>query len=90
LRTEQAVFRGHIGRLLQEQGPLETAEALELLGEVMAEVLRDRDRATSPTGEIRWHTAARAERKAMMDDGLIVPAQPGVWELTDLGRGTHF
>ena len=46
----------------------------------------DRDRQKAPTGEVRWHTAARAERKAMIDEGLIVPAQPGVWQLTERGK----
>ena len=36
-----------------------------------------------------WRYAARLERKAMLDDGLIMPPrQPGVWELTELGRST--
>ena len=49
----------------------------------MEDVLRERDLETSPTGEVRWQTAARAERKAMIDEGLIVGALPGVWQLTD-------
>jgi hypothetical protein len=52
----------------------------------MADVLLDRDKQKSPTGEVRWQTAARAERKAMTDEGLIVAAQPGVWQLTERGR----
>lgn len=90
VRTEQEAFRPFIGHLLQEKGALETNEVMELLAERMAEVLLDRDKQKAPTGEIRWQTAARAERKAMMDEGLIVAAQPGIWELTDLGRATHY
>lgn len=89
-RTEQETFRPYIGRLLQEEGPLETAEVMALLEERMADVLLDRDRQKAPTGEVRWHTAARSERKAMMDEGLIVPAQPGVWQLTERGRLTTY
>jgi hypothetical protein len=90
VRTEQEAFRPFIVGLLQDEGPLETAEVMERLAELMAEVLLDRDRQKSPTGEVRWQTVARAERKAMMDEGLIVPAQPGVWELTDRGRSTSY
>ena len=89
-RTEQEAFRPYIVQLLKDEGALETAEVMELLDERMAEVLLERDRQKAPTGEVRWHTAARAERKAMMDEGLIVPAQPGIWQLTDRGRAlTH-
>ena len=85
-RTDQEAFRPHIVRLLQDEGPLETEEVMEQLAERMADVLLDRDRQKAPTGEVRWQTVARAERKAMMDEGLIVPAQPGVWQLTERGR----
>jgi hypothetical protein len=86
VRTEQEAFRPHIVRLLQDEGALETAEVMELLADRMADVLLDRDKQKSPTGEVRWQTVARAERKAMMDEGLIVAAQPGIWQLTDRGR----
>jgi len=89
-RTEQETFRPYIVQLLKDEGALETAEVMELLEERMTEVLLERDRQKAPTGEVRWHTAARAERKAMIDEGLIVPAQPGIWQLTDRGRATAF
>lgn len=85
-RTEQETFRPFIVRLLQEEGALETDEVMARLEERMAEVLLERDRQKAPTGEVRWQTAARAERKAMIDEGLIFPAQPGIWQLTDRGR----
>lgn len=85
-RTEQEAFRPFIVSLLKDEGALETAEVMEMLEERMAEVLLERDREKASTGEVRWHTAARAERKAMIDEGLIVPAQPGIWELTERGR----
>jgi hypothetical protein len=85
-RTEQEAFRPYIVRLLQDEGSLETSEVMALLEERMSEVLLERDRQKAPTGEVRWQTAARAERKAMIDEGLMVPARPGVWELTERGR----
>ena len=89
-RTEQETFRPFIVRLLKDEGQLETAEVMTLLEERMAEVLLERDRQKAPTGEVRWQTAARAERKAMIDEGLIVPAQPGIWQLTDRGRAVSY
>ena len=90
MRTGQEAFRPFIVQLLKDGRALETAEVMALLEEQMAEVLLERDRQKAPTGEIRWHTVARAERKAMIDEGLIVPAQPGIWQLTDRGRATAY
>ena len=88
-RTDQSAFRSHILSVLRDAGvPLETDEVLLELEIRMDGDLKDRDREKAPTGEVRWHTAARAERKAMIDQGLIVPAQPGIWELTVRGRST--
>jgi hypothetical protein len=85
--TAQQAFRPYILQVLRDAGaPLDTDEVMLELEILMEDVLRDRDREKSPTREVRWQQAARAERKAMMDDGLIVPAQPGVWELTERGR----
>ncbi|WP_205471584.1 hypothetical protein [Nocardioides sp. SYSU D00038] len=86
LLTDQAAFRPHILQVLSEHGGrLDQADVLEALGQRMDDVLRDRDRTTAPTGEVRWQIAARKERKAMIDEGLMRPATPGVWELTEKG-----
>lgn len=89
VRTEQETFRPFIIALLKDEGPLETGEVMEHLADRMAEVLLDRDKQKAPTGEIRWHTVARTERKAMIDEGLMVQAK-GVWQLTDRGRAASF
>lgn len=90
LLTPQAAFRPHILAVLQERaGAMEQADVLEELEILMDDVLKDRDRQTAPSGELRWHTAARKERKAMIDEGLMKPATPGVWELTSRGLGSH-
>ncbi len=86
MRTDQQAFRPHILRLLQAEGALETTAVMEMLEAQMADVLLERDRQKAASGEPRWQTAARAERKALMDEGFIVPAQPGIWELTEAGR----
>jgi len=86
-RTDQSAFRPHILAVLRDAGtPLETDEMLLELEIRLDGQLKERDVEKAPTGEVRWHTAARAERKAMIDEGLVVPAQPGIWELTDRGR----
>ena len=85
--TPQSAFRPYILEALRDAGaPLETDEVMLELEIRMEDVLRERDREKSPTGEVRWQTAARVERKAMIDEGLIVPAQPGICELTARGR----
>ncbi len=89
-RTEQETFRPYIVELLKDEGALETAEVMAFLEDRMAEVLLERDRQKAPSGEVRWHTAARSERKAMIDEGLIVPAQPGIWQLTERGKALRF
>lgn len=88
-RTEQEAFRPFIVQLLKEEGALETGEVMELLADRMAEVLLERDKQKAPTGEIRWQTVARAERKSMIDEGLMA-ASKGMWELTDRGRAATY
>jgi hypothetical protein len=49
------------------------------------------DYALVTGGEVRWRNAARWERKAMVDDGLIKKAsdRTGVWELTRQGMAGY-
>ena len=58
------------------------------LVERMEGVLREADHETVNQGELRWRYAARLERKAMMDDGLMQPAEPGMWQLSPAGLTT--
>jgi hypothetical protein len=40
-----------------------------------------------PQHEARWRYNARWARKALVDDGLVLPpGRPGIWELTPAGR----
>jgi hypothetical protein len=47
------------------------------------------DNETTPEGELRWRYAARRARVALIDEGLMTKARPGVWQLArpheDLG-----
>lgn len=82
--TGPAAFRPYIVEVLRDAGGhLDTEAVMDRLAERMCDVLLERDRQLAPTGEVRWQTAARKERKAMIDEGLVVGAQPGVWQLTD-------
>jgi hypothetical protein len=81
-RTPQKDFRPHVLAILEEHdGHRQMPEMLADLEERLAEVLIAGDLETSPTGELRWHTAVRFERKSMIDDGLLLPAQSGGWRL---------
>lgn len=87
--TDHAAFRPHIVRILRLEGSLETEDMLLELEMAMEDELRERDRQPTPSGEVRWHQSARAERKAMIDAGLMAGGKPGVWELTDAGRAAY-
>jgi len=78
----------HILAALQASGGRADMEDVMVeIARSMEGVLRPADHETVNQGEVRWRYAARLERKAMLDDGLVAPPrEPGVWELTDLGR----
>ena len=86
-RTRQSAFRPFILAALQERGgSCEVDELMDDVHERMSEVLLEGDHDTIGRHEVRWRYAARFERKAMTDDGLMEPARtPGVWELTRSG-----
>jgi hypothetical protein len=67
--------------LEQAGGELE-AEELFLELEILAEDrLLPGDSETTPEGELRWRYAARRARVALIDEGLMTKAAPGVWTL---------
>lgn len=85
--TSTEAFRPHILAVLHDAGgALEADAVMERLAERMDDVLLERDRQVAPGGEVRWQTSARKARKTMIDEGLVVPARPGVWELTERGE----
>ncbi len=87
-RTPQADFRAPILAVLLEHGGRHEVDPLLVEVErLMAPVLRTGDYDAVNGGEIRWRYAARWERKAMVDEGLLKsPSEPGVWELTTRGH----
>ena len=79
-------FRPHVLAILREHAGRLDADDLMLELEIRLEdVLTAGDREQAPQGDQRWHIAVRRQRKALADEGLLVPAQPGIWELTPKG-----
>lgn len=87
-RTPQRDFRAPIlAVLLEHDGRHEVDPLLVEVERRMQPVLRSGDYDAVNGGEIRWRYAARWERKAMVDEGLLKsPSEPGIWELTTRGR----
>lgn len=84
--TPTEEFRPHILRILTEaDGRLDDDDLMLELEARLEEALTPGDRERSPQGGDRWHVAVRKQRKALIDEGLLVPAQPGVWQLTPQG-----
>ena len=69
-------------QVLEQAGGELDAEELFLELEILAEDrLRPGDHETTPEGELRWRYAARRARIALIDEGLMTKAGPGVWKL---------
>jgi hypothetical protein len=88
-RTPQTEFKPFIVELLQEaDGERHVDELFAELELRMAPILLPGDYETMPPqNEVRWRYNARWARKALVDDGLLMPPRrPGVWELTPEGR----
>ncbi|RYE80636.1 MAG: hypothetical protein EOO74_01850 [Myxococcales bacterium] len=62
-------------------GELPRAAALEALEELVGDRLTEGDRQRGPTGELRWHLAARKARQSLVADGQMVNTTPGFWTL---------
>jgi hypothetical protein len=85
-RVRAARAGSHILRILADADGRLDADDLMLELEIrLEETLTPGDRERSPQGGDRWHVAVRRQRKALIDEGLLVPAQPGVWQLTPQG-----
>lgn len=75
-------FKPSILTVLEEAGgELEQEELFRELGERMAERLTEADHGTTPEGELRWRYAARRARQALIAEGTMTKAKPGVWSL---------
>jgi hypothetical protein len=80
--TPPEVFKPLILTVLEEAGGELEADELFLELEILAEDrLLPGDSETTPEGELRWRYAARRARIALIDEGLMTKARPGVWQL---------
>jgi len=80
--TPPEVFRPLILEVLEAAGGELDAEDLFLELEIVAEDrLLPGDSETTPDGELRWRYAARRARVALIGEGVMVKAGPGVWRL---------
>ncbi|MDT0203822.1 hypothetical protein [Nocardioides sp. AE5] len=67
--------------LTEAGGELANDDALAALEELLADRLTVGDREKSPTGELRWHLAARKARQKLINEGRMSRPRPGVWAL---------
>jgi hypothetical protein len=80
--TPPEVFKPLILTVLAEAGgELEADELFAQLEVLAQDRLRTADRETTPEGELRWRYAARRARVALIDEGRMTKARPGVWQL---------
>lgn len=62
-------------------GELDAEDAFLELEILLEDRMRPGDQETTPEGELRWRYAARRARIALIQEGLMVKARPGVWQL---------
>jgi hypothetical protein len=85
--TQPEALKPLILAVLRDAGGELEADDLFLELEVAAdETLLPGDRETTPSGELRWHYAARRARMALIDEGLMSKGVPGRWTLTAAGH----
>jgi len=76
-----------IGVLHQAGGRLAAVDAIDCVGQAMADRLNDVDLARLPSGEVRWRNSVRWARQRLEEAGKLDGKAPyGVWKLTDGAR----
>lgn len=85
--TSPEVFKPLILTVLKQAGGALEADELFLELEILAEDrLLPGDSESTPEGELRWRYAARRARVALIEEGLMTKARPGVWQLARPGQ----
>ena len=80
--TPPDAFKPLILRLLTEAGgSLDAEDAFAELELLAQDRLLPADSELTPEGELRWRHAARRARVALIDEGLMTKARPGVWQI---------
>ena len=67
--------------LTEAGGTLDAQDAFAELELLARDRLLPADSELTPEGELRWRHAARRARVALIDEGLMTKARPGVWQL---------
>jgi hypothetical protein len=81
--TPPEVFKPLILTVLGQAGGTLDADDLFAELEILAQDrLLPGDSELTPEGELRWRLAARRARMALIDEGLMTKARPGVWQLS--------
>jgi hypothetical protein len=80
--TPPEVFKPIILDVLEQAGgELYAEEVFQELEVLVKGDLRPQDSETTPEGELRWRYAARRARVALIKEGRMTKAGPGVWKL---------
>ncbi len=80
--TPPEVFKPLIVTALEQAGgQLEADDALLALEVLAEDRLVPGDHELTPSGELRWHYAARRARVALVDEGVLTKTTPGLWQL---------
>ncbi len=82
-KTPIEQFYTPLVRVLKDAGgKLSANEAIERVGELMAEQLNDVDRSRLPSGEIRWRNTVRWACQRLQEDGKLDKKSTwGIWKL---------
>lgn len=85
--TSPEVFKLLILTVLEQAGGELEADEMFLELEILAgDRLLPGDSESTPEGELRWRFAARRARVALIEEGLMTKARPGVWQLAQPSR----
>lgn len=88
--TPPEAFKPLILTVLEQAGGELEADELFLELEILAEDrLLPGDLETTPEGELRWRSAARRARVALIDEGLMTKPGPGIWQLAERRPGSR-
>src|SRR5713226_268406 len=82
-KTPIEQFYAPLVRALKDAGgKLPANEAIERVGQLMAEHLNDVDRSRLPSGEIRWRNTVRWASQHLQKEGKLDKKNPwGIWKL---------
>lgn len=83
LKTPNQAFYGPLVRVLREAGgELTAGEAVDRVGQLMADRLNDVDRSAVKSGEVRWRNTVRFARNDLVKQGMMDDESPfGIWRL---------